>query len=137
MSRTIEPTWSANASYLERWRKPSSLPKWSQREQSGRNVTDPLQKTSAMPRTFAEFPFTKSWQEIAIHAQRLPGASRVGLYGQGDETWLRFAYMGESFGIQDGGHRVTLTVDDCDCPESVLLAVQSHFAALLSPHLRD
>jgi hypothetical protein len=137
MSRTSQPAWSANASYLERSRKPTSLPKWSQREQSGRNVTDTAQTASGNPRTFAEFPFSKAWQEILIHAQRLQGASNVGLYGQGDETWLRFAYMGASFDIQDGGHRLTLTVDDCDCPESVLLAVQSHFAALLSPHLRD
>jgi hypothetical protein len=110
---------------------------WSSNNHSGRAFSDSLQKASPIPRTFAEFPFNRTWQEIVVHAQRLPGASRVALYGQGEESWLRFVYMGESFGIQDGGNRLTITADNSSCPDVILFAVQSHFSQLLSAHLRD
>jgi hypothetical protein len=108
---------------------------WTERAHGGSLET--YRNTGPSSRTFAEFPFTKSWQEIAIHAQRLQGVSRVGLFGKGERSWLRFAYMGQSFGVQDGGHRLTLTVDDASCPEAILVAVQSHFEAFLSPWLQD
>ncbi len=110
---------------------------WSSKNHSGRAFSDSEQKPSPIPRTFAEFPFNRTWQELVVHAQRLPGASRVALFGQGEESWLRFACMGESFGIQDGGDRLTITVDNSDCPEAILFAVQSHFAPFLCSHMRD
>lgn len=96
------------------------------------------QLASPVPRTFAEFPFDQSWHEIAVHARRLNGATHVGHFGDDHEQiWLRFMYMGEDFCIQDGGERLKLSVDDGQCPESILHEVQRHFAPLLSPALSE
>jgi hypothetical protein len=95
------------------------------------------QLLAPVQRTFAEFPFTRSWQEIAIHAQRLEGASHVGLFGERKETWLRFIYEGEDFCIQDGNLRLTITVDDATCPEQLLREVRRHFVSLFSPELSE
>jgi hypothetical protein len=127
MPRTLQQEWpAATFEHASVWSKGIH-----------RGQGDALQRIEAIPRTFAEFPFTKSWQEITIHAQRLLGVSRVGLFGKGSESWLRFTYMGETFSVQDGNNRLTLVVDDADCPDTILLAVQSHFAPFLSAHLCD
>ena len=136
MSRTVQQFWPAATDSPQRNGKIYS-PKWSPRTHRGSSRTDAQQKTSPIPRTFAEFPFTKKWQDIVVHTQQLEGASLVQQFGQGDETWLRFVFMGQWFGIQDGGNRLTLTVEDADCPEEILFAVQRHFEPLLSRHLRD
>ncbi len=128
MAKTIQQIWPAATS-------PNGTGKWSERSQRGRQKIDMEQSlvdSGSAPRTFAEFPFDRSWHEVAIHAQRLHGASRIVLFGRGGESWLGFAYMGEIFTIREGGRRVALVVDDCDCPESIPLTVQSHFAEFLS-----
>ena len=136
MSRTLQTFWPAATVSPLRDGKIHS-PSWSEPSRRGRNTSDAAQKPSAIPRTFAEFSFNCSWREIANHAKRMEGAKRVKQFGEGEETWIRFVYMGQSFGIQDGGHRVTLTVDDSSCPETILIAVKQHFEPLLSRHLRD
>ena len=136
MARTVQAVWPAATVSPLRDGKIHS-PKWSPRTHHGRNASDSIQRPSAIPRTFAEFPFSRSWQEIFDHAKRLEGASLVQEFGQGDETWIRFVYMGQWFGVQDGGHRLTLTVDDSGCRDAILVAVNQHFDPLLSRHLRD
>ncbi len=96
------------------------------------------QLAEPIPRTFAEFPFNKSWQEIAIHAQRLDGATHVGLFGDDHEqTWIRFVYDSQDFCIQDGGARLTLSVDNSACPDEALHEVQRHFVPLFCPDLSE
>lgn len=129
MTQSLTPDWSPAAI--------ARANNWSERGHRGSRRADSHWHTGPFPRTFAEFSFTKTWQEIAIYTQRLNGVSCIGLFGEGNDSWLRFAYKGESFGIQDGSDRLTLTVDDGRCPDAVLTAVQSHFAPLLSSHLKD
>jgi hypothetical protein len=126
-----------HALFAERYRRSENRSMWSDRNQSVPPAISSHEAMANGPRTFAEFPFDRSWQELLIYTQRLPAASHIGIFGRGDETWIRFVYMGESFGLQDGGHRLTLTVDDAECPDAVLHIVQSHFAAVLSPALQD
>lgn len=136
MARTAQAVWPAASISPLREGKIYS-PKWSPRTHHGRNSSDSLQRPSAVPRTFAEFPFSRSWEEILDHAVRLDGASLVEEFGHGDEALIRFLYMGQWFGIQNGGHRLTLTVEDSDCADAILVAVSQHFEPLLSRHLRD
>jgi hypothetical protein len=131
------PTTKRDQLYFSvRYRTNAESAKWPINSQ-GRIMTDAAQLAEPVPRAFAEFPLTRNWQEIAIHARRLDGASHVGLFGDGDETWLRFVYMGQDFSIEDGGARLTLTVDDANCPDVILYEVQKHFVPLLSPEFAE
>lgn len=116
-----------------RYRTEHEPPTWPLAAQGDTMTTETTQLAAPVPRTFAEFPFTHNWQEIAIHARRLDGAAHVGLFGDGDETWLRFIYMDQDFCLQDGGARLTLTVDDATCDDAILHEVQRHFVPLLAP----
>jgi hypothetical protein len=116
-----------------RYRTEHKFPIWPLAAQGDAMTTEPTQLAAPVPRTFAEFPFTHTWQEIAIHARRLDGATYVGIFGDGDETWLRFIYTGQDFCLQDSGARLTFTVDDASCADSILQEVQRHFAPLLAP----
>lgn len=132
MSRTINAESRENAYFATRYRRKDTSPSWLPERRSDRPKIE-----SKHQRTFAEFPLSKSWPEIAGFAQRLGGASCVGLFGESDEKWLRFTYMGESFAIQDGGNRLTLSADNGDCPESILLAVHGHYAEFLPSNFGD
>ena len=137
MHRGVNSMARDHATFAERYRRSENRSRWSDRNRSVPPAIRSHEEMADGPRTFAEFPFDRSWQELLIHTRRLQGATHIGLFGRGEQTWIRFAYMGESFGLQDGGHRLTLTVDDAECPDAVLHIVQSHFAAVLSPALQD
>ena len=136
MNRTIQREWPAATSTSIRAGGIQST-NWSPRTHHGRSTSDNKQKPSPVPRTFAEFPLNRTWEEIIEDVRRLDGASLVQQVGQGRETWIRFVYMGQWFGGQGGSSRLTLTVDDSDCPDRILVAVSQHFEPLLSRHLRD
>ncbi|BBO35686.1 hypothetical protein [Lacipirellula parvula] len=90
----------------------------------------------AVPRIFAELPYTHSWLKICQHAERLDRAEITEFDTNVEGTWLRFFYRDYIFSIGERGARVQLTVNDADCPTDVMLEVNEHFAALLAPHLR-
>lgn len=125
MSRSIQREWPAATAISIRVGAIQS-PNWSPRTHDGRSTSDSKQKPSPVPRTFAEFPLNRNWEEIVEHVKRLEGASLVQQFGQGSETWLRFVYMGQGFGVQAASSRVTLTVDDADCLDRILVAVSRH-----------
>ncbi len=89
----------------------------------------------AVPRTFAELPYTHSWLKICQHAERLDSVEITEFDANAEGTWLRFTYSGYLFSVGERGSRVQLTVNDADCPPDLLVEVTEHFAALLAPHL--
>jgi hypothetical protein len=133
MSKRVKHFRREQLYFSVRYRTGDKSPTWPLAAQGDTMTTETTQLAAPVPRIFAEFPFTHNWQEIAIHARRLDGATHVGLFGDGDETWLRFIYMGQDFCLQDGGARLTLRVDDASCADSILHEVQRHFAPLLAP----
>jgi hypothetical protein len=90
----------------------------------------------AVPRTFAELPYTHSWLKICQHAERLGSVEITDFDTNVEGTWLRFAYGGYFFSIGEFGSRIQLTVNDADSPPNLLVEVTEHFASLLSPHMR-
>ena len=92
--------------------------------------------TYAVPRTFAELPYTLSWLTICQHAERFGRATITEFDTNLEGTWLRFECEGYQFSVGERGSRVQLTVNDADCPADLLVEVTEHFAALLAPHTR-
>ena len=92
--------------------------------------------TDTASRTFAEFPITKLWQEVGQHIRSLHGANFVGFTTDASATSLKFQLSGYDFFVEEAGPVFAFSVA-AECPERLLHKVQSHFAALLSTHLRD
>jgi hypothetical protein len=56
----------------------------------------------------------------------------------GDDMCMEFSYRGHEFCIKESGRRFVLRMLGSVCPsEGILLELQSHFAGLLSPKMRD
>lgn len=89
-----------------------------------------------IPRTFAEFVLTKSWQDIGMHVHRLGGAYQ-GFSGEGHCAFIDFTFRGYEFCLQESGRILLMRVNDSRCPEIILHEVRHHFAALLAPHSSD
>ena len=92
---------------------------------------------TSSPRTFAEFFASHSCHDLSMQIQRLPGANYLGFAGDRRNVRLQFGYRGQIFFIKEAGRSFHFQVNSSDCPERILWEVQSHFAALLSPGLRD
>jgi hypothetical protein len=123
--------------FTVRYRTELTPTSWPLAKQGDAVTTETAQSAGLIRRVFAEFPSGRTWQEIALHARRMDGATHVGLFGDGDETWLQFNYMGNDFCVQDRGARLAVSVDDAACSDSILLEVQRHFVPLLAPDLSE
>ena len=88
-------------------------------------------------RKFAELPFSKPWLAIRIHIELLDGVRVRRFTADECDTWLVFDYGAYEFCLHDRGSVVQFTVNDFDCPETVLNNVLRHFSELLSPEMGD
>lgn len=95
------------------------------------------QDASLVPRRFAEFPYSVSCQEVGIHIGQLYGATFKGFLGDGETTCLRFELEGEDFTVEERSGRLVLVAENPDCRDDLLHEIQSHFAALLTPHMSE
>lgn len=111
--------------------------KWTILDLRARTAVKEEQPAVPRPRTFAELPFSKPASEVAAYARTLAGASDLAILGPGDPAMFRFKYKGEIFSVHDCGTRLKFIVSNPSCPDATLCALQSHFAQLLSAHMRD
>src|SRR5690349_10900815 len=88
-------------------------------------------------RKFAELPFSRTWPEIVSQAELLDGVWVTRFSAGESDAWLVFDYGAYEFCIRDRGSVVQFTVDDFDCPETVLHNVLRHFAEFFSPEMGD
>ena len=96
--------------------------------------------THVESKAIADLPARRGWNEIFAHAKQLPGASHVGMFGEGEgddseRHWVCFDYGPHHFclGESPEGSRVTLNVDSSEYDRTLAEEVERHFAALLSP----
>jgi len=88
-------------------------------------------------RKFAELPFSKPWLVIRSHIELLDGVRVRRFTADAHETWLVFDYHDYEFCMHDVGSIVQFTVNDFDCPETLLNGVLHHFSEFLSPEMGD
>jgi len=86
-------------------------------------------------RKFAELPFSRTWQDIVSRVEQLDGVWVTRFTADEHDTWLVFDYGAYEFCLHDRGSAVQFTVNDFDCPETVLNNVLHHFSEFLSPDI--
>jgi hypothetical protein len=131
---------SASEQYFSvRYRTHGKTESSNTKEQRAAMTANSAQRLEAIPKSFAQFPASETWEAILEHARRLPEAEHVGLFGAGEyKTWVAFDLRLHHFTVEDdGGSQINITVDDGDCDPTLLDHVQRHFAALLSTALTD
>jgi len=96
-------------------------------------MTDLLDiRASDGSRRFVSLPATKDWYAVRDHVQSLAGATLTRFLRDGvTEAWIDFAYLGESYSINDQFGEYWFFVNDPACCEQAMHAVRAHWAALL------
>ena len=88
-------------------------------------------------RKFAELPFSRTWADILYRVGQLDGVWVTRFTADECDTWLVFDYGAYEFCLHDRGSNVQFTVNDFDCPETMLNNVLHHFSEYLSPQMDD
>jgi hypothetical protein len=83
-------------------------------------------------REFADLPYSRSWDDVRVHASTLPAVRLTGFITDGIfEAWIDFSYAGHSFSINNQFAEYWLVVINPACPREVLVTVKQHFERLL------
>jgi len=88
-------------------------------------------------RKFAELPFSKTWPELLARVEQMDGAWVTRFTTDERDNWLVFDYGAYEFCMHDYGSIVQFTVNDFDCPETLLNNVLRYFSEYLSPAMGD
>ncbi len=90
------------------------------------------EKMSDGSRHFADMPETVFFDNLADHAEDLPGAEITEFITDGVvEMWLDFDYRGHRFSVSNQLGDYWFFVADPNCGDEILLEVCNHFRLLL------